>query len=341
MAAALTVVLTAIVLGSVTTVLRQWARSTGRLGAAAQARLVFDRLAQDLEGAIPDGRGRVALAVTVLPDTRLSGRWQPAAVPTQGKPDNSHAGSLNLGAARLEDLRFGVAGVWLRLFSVKADSEATAADLSAPVAVGYQIVRQQITSSATAPRRYLLFRAEVRRTRTAGGSPGTFEAGYDLDPDASPATPYMTPNATAGDPGNLIRPPLGSVLADNVIDFGVRLYVREGDVWRLVFPAQASVRGGAPAAGRPTAAFPPSAETEHLARAVRPSEDDHYRHAFPALAEVMIRVLTEEGARLMAAYEAGLIRPPAGMPAGDYWWMLAEANSEVFTQRIQLPARPI
>ncbi len=339
-AAALTVVLAGVVFAAVAAVLRQWNQSTGRLGAAVQARLVLDQVAQDLQGAILRADGNVWLAVAVLPDTSLSGRWQPAAVPAQAKPGNLHPRTLALGAARIEDARFGVAGVWLRLFTTKPDTNASAADLPAPVAVGYQLIRQNATSSAASEPRYLLFRAEVRRTRTSGGAPGTFEAGYNLDPAAAPATPYQAPNATAGDPGNLLRPPLGSVLADNVIDFGVRLYVREGGSLRLIFPARPAGPGAAPAVGETTTAAPPSAETEHLAAALAAAPADFYRHAWPEVVEVMIRVLTDEGARLIAAHEAGRLQPPSGVAPGDYWWTLAEAHSEVFVRRVEIISRP-
>ncbi len=340
-AASITVILAGLVLSVVSAALANWNRTAGRLGAAAQARVALDQLTQDLQGALAGSDGGVWLAAAVLPDTRLSGRWQAAAVPGHAKPANAHRRTLDLAAERIEDARFGVAGVWLRFFTTKPDTEASGADLSAPVAVGYQIVRQNPTSSAGAEPRYLLFRGEVRRTRSAGGSPGTFEAGYDLDPRASPATPYMAGNATAGDPGNLIRPPLSSVLADNVIDFGVRLYVREDANLRLVFPARPALLGAEPAAGELSAAAPPSSETEHLARGVAPAPEDHYRHAFPGVAEIMIRVLTEEGARVIGAYESGRLTPPSGVSTADYWWALAEQHSEVFTRRITLLARPL
>lgn len=339
-AAGLTVVIVAVVLRFSSLAMNRWSQSAGRLHADIQARLVLEQLERDLQGALLRADGRVWMAVTILPDTRLSGRWQAAAVASQAKPDNTHPGTLALDATRLEDARFGVAGVWWRFFTTRPDDNTGTGDLSAPVAVGYQIVRRNVTSSAASEQRYLLFRCEVRRTRTGGGAPGTFEAGYDLNPAADPPTPYQTPNATTGDPGNLIRPPLGAAIADNVIDFGVRLYMREQGNLRLVFPARPAGPGAAPAAGDTTDSRPPSEETEHLARAATPAADDYYRHAFPEVADVMIRVLTDEGARLVAAYESGQLRPPTGASPTDYWWTLAEAHSRVVTCRIRLYARP-
>lgn len=338
-AAALTVIVAGMVLQFAGVALARWERSAGRIRAATTAQLVFDQLEQDLQGAIFRADGRVWMAVTILPDVQLSGRWETAAVASHGKPDNTHRGTLDLTPERLDQARFGIAGVWWRFFTTKPDENSGVTDLSAPVAVGYQIIRRRVTSSSTAPPRYLLFRSEVRRTRTARGAPGTFEAGYDLDPMAAPATAYQLPNAIAGNPGNLVRPPLGAVIADNVIDFGVRLRVHERGGLRLVFPAVAAARDAAPAAGTLTQAVPPSSETEHLARSGTRPPDDYYRHVFPGMVEVVIRVLTDKGARLIAAYESGSLQPPAGVAPDEYWWTLAEAHSLVFTRRISIMSR--
>jgi type II secretory pathway pseudopilin PulG len=339
-AATLTIVLATLVLAAVSGVMNHWNRTAGRLATAADARLVLGQLAEDLQGAIFRADGNVWMAVTVQADTGLSGQWRAAARPSQEKPGNAHPETLDLATPSMEDARFGVAGVWLRFFTTKQDTSADAANLSAPTAVSYQIVRQNVTASAASEQRYLLFRAEVRRTRTAGGAPGTFEAGYDLNPEAVPATFYQTPSGTAGDPGNLIRPPLGSVLADNVIDFGVRLYLREGADWRLVFPAAPAAARSMPAGGLATHAAPPAFETQHLAMSAEPATADYYRHAFPEVVEVMIRVLTDEGARRISAFENGRLQPPAGVTPADYWWILAEAHSRVFTRRIAIASRP-
>ena len=341
LAATLTALLASLLLAVASGAMAHWDRTAGRLRAADEARLGLDQIAQDLEAAVFRSDGNVWLAATVLPGTTLSGQWRSAAASAQGKPGNTHPGTLNLGAQAWDDSRFGVAGVWLRFFTTKSDSNASAAELPAPVAVSYQIIRQNVTSSSTSEQRYLLFRAEVRRTKTTGGAPGVFETGYDLDPAASPATAYMTASGTSGDPGNVLRPPLGSALVDNVIDFGVRLYVREGENLRLVFPAAPSQLGGAPAVGMPAASAPPSAETVHLARCTSAAADDAYGHAFPDVADVMVRVLDDEGARLVAAYEAGRLRPPGGVSAADYWWALATAHSQVLTRRVFISSRSL
>ena len=341
LAATLTAVLAALTLAAVAGAMNHWNRTAGRLAAAAGIRVVLDQLAEDLQGAVLRADGNVWMAASVQADTNLSGLWRAASRPAQAKPGNTHPGTLNLAASSIEEARFGVAGVWLRFFTAKPDTGASVADLPAPVAVGYQIIRQNVTASSASEQRYLLFRAEVRRARSAGGAAGTFEAGYNLDPGAVPATPYQAPSGTAGDPGNLIRPPLSAVLADNVIDFGVRLFLREGGDLRLVFPAAPATAGSMPAGGAATSAMPPAFETQHLVVSSMPAADDYYGHAFPEVAEVALRVLDEEGARLLAAYEAGRIQPPAGVTPADYWWALCEAHSQVFTRRIAIGCRPL
>jgi type II secretory pathway component PulJ len=341
MAASITAMLATVLLMVAATAISQWDRTTGRLRSAAAARMALDQMEADLEGAIFRADGNVWLAVTVLPDTTLSGQWRSAPIAAQAKPGNTNPGTLNLGASNLEDARFGVAGVWLRFFTTRADTNASAEELPAPVAIGYQIIRQNVTSSAASEQRYLLFRSEVRPTLSHSGGIGVFEAGYDLDPAASPATPYLTSSGTTGDPGNLLRPPLGAALLDNVIDFGVRFYVREKGNLRLAFPATPASAGAAPAAGAPTQATPPAAAAEHLARYSSPAANDAYRNAFPEVADIMLRVLDDEGARLLSAYEAGRLRPSSGISAPDYWWALATAHSQVFTRRVIIESRPL
>ena len=59
-------------------------------------------------------------------------------------------------------------------------------------------------------------------------------------------------------------------------------------------------------------------------------------YAFPEVIDVMVRILTTEGASAISAYEQGLIKAPEGFSAEEYWWELAERNSEVYVRRIRV-----
>jgi hypothetical protein len=50
----------------------------------------------------------------------------------------------------------------------------------------------------------------------------------------------------------------------------------------------------------------------------------------------MVRILTTEGASAISAFEDGLIPTPKGISQQDYWWELAEKNSEVYIRRIRI-----
>ncbi|TAG32884.1 MAG: hypothetical protein EAZ36_01595, partial [Verrucomicrobia bacterium] len=75
--------------------------------------------------------------------------------------------------------------------------------------------------------------------------------------------------------------------------------------------------------------------------------DSALNTGYPDFVDVFIRVLNDEGARLIEAFEEGNVIAPAagaGAPTPDerkaHWWKIAEENSEVFTERIPLTARP-
>ena len=133
------------------------------------------------------------------------------------------------------------------------------------------------------------------------------------------------------------RTNLSSVIADNVVDFGVRCYVRDATQptgLRVVFPA-ANAKGTL------------SNATTVVLRGQFPSttaaDSSNYNFVFPDVVDVMIRVLTDEGARLIATYETAgnTLAVPSGLTAQQYWWQIATANSQVFTRRIVLNAQPL
>ncbi len=341
----------AVIVGNVSTT---WSRASTRLGADAQARLVLDQLQLDLQGARYRDDGNVWFAVDVLNNStgNATGLWQIA--PRNPKPVGGL--SLDLAATRAElrsdergklrSSRFGTAGVWLRFFTTSRGSNAATspATVSAPVAVGYQIVRRfTATNPANTESAYLLHRSEARPA-TVNGRIGVLEAGYNItSANYTTSTSSTNSGAITGDPRSVQVPGavrnLDSIIADHVIDFGVRCYVRDagqpGNL-RLVFPA---TPGGAVA----------PAQTSRL-RGSLPADTPVAQwgaaQPFPDVVDVMIRVLTEKGAELIADMEK--VKTPALVVpqkyngnAQQWWWGVAEENSRVYTRRIVLNARPL
>jgi hypothetical protein len=211
-----------------------------------------------------------------------------------------------------------VAGVWLRLITSAASITRTASEPSAPVAVSYQLIRRLPNDTSGDPH-YLLYRSETAPS-------ATFSGGYNLAATTLPVAPYVS---------TLSHPDTLSAIADNVVDFGLRLYVRENGALRLIFPAKPAGVGAVPVVGTLSDGTV-AAELEHLAYGVTPVAADYYGHSFPDVADVMIRVLTADGAKLIDAYESN----PLNFPGQD-WWTIVTKNSKVFTRRIVMNPSPL
>lgn len=126
--------------------------------------------------------------------------------------------------------------------------------------------------------------------------------------------------ATSFASGNDLRAPAYSDLANpstssdplaaNVVDFGVWLYVRESNgALRRVFPTD-------------------NGDLTYTAA-----------DANAAVADVMIRILTGEGVRLLDAMEksnGALARPEVFPDDAAWWWGIVERHSRVFARRIEL-----
>jgi type II secretory pathway pseudopilin PulG len=296
-AAAITAVIASLMLSLVSNVLGGWNRSHGTLETEAQARLALDQIAQDIQGALFRNDGNVWLAATIEDNTATSGLWLAAAA--NAKPSSV---SIDPTTTALADARFGLAGVWLRLITARPSADATSTAPSTPAAVGYQLIRALPPTATTGGEaHYVLYRAEV-------SAANTFAAGYNLDPTAGG---YLTASVTDGNAGNLLSPPPLRFIADNVVDFGVRLYTRDASTGALtlVFPVS-------------------STDLTHLAKS--PPTATTLADRFPDVADVMLRVLTPQGVQQISALEAGTI-------TGD-WWTIATANSRVFTRRVVLNA---
>lgn len=339
-AAVITAVLAGFIVVIVSNVSGFWTRTAGKLSTEAQARLVLDQLTQDLSSAHYRDDGNVWLAADVLGATSTSGLWQPAAA--NAKPAGGV--SLAMTAPKLADARFNTAGVWLRFFTTKRGNNlaADATSFSAPVAVGYQIIRRFSAPSALNTRTaYVLHRAEARPA-TAGGRLGVLESGYNITAAAYTTSTAGTNNgATTGDPRSMqvpgSRSNFSSVIADNVIDFGVRAYVRDpsqASGLRLIFPA-----------GNETGTPSNSANARLRAQlpATTVTDSTNYNFVMPEVVDVMVRILTDEGARLIGTFEQANspLLLPAGVNAQQYWWQLATAHSQVFTRRMVINAKPL
>jgi prepilin-type N-terminal cleavage/methylation domain-containing protein len=337
LAVAVTALLVTFLLAVTNNVLTVWNRSAGTLTAGNQARLVLDQIARDLEGALFRADGNVWLAATVQDNQSGTGDagfaravWTPPAGGTIKPP--ASAGSLRLPLEvdpRAEDYRFGQAGVWLRLFATPSAQNPTSPTAlhqrSAPRAISYQIIRARPTASTAARPAYLFFRAEARphHHEAATANRGTLVTGHDL----FGLNDYNNPPAGAGniaDTGNIRRPRVEQLLATDVVDFGIRFFApgAAGEPVE-VFPvdrrgAAQPVRGLA-VSSDPTRLPPPGyASTSHPI-------------VQPTGAEIIIRVLTNEGVRLIDAFE----EDPGRFP-DQTWWDLVEAHAQVYVRRVTL-----
>ena len=147
--------------------------------------------------------------------------------------------------------------------------------------------------------RYSLFRSAV-------SSQTTFSNGYDVTSGA-----YGTALTNPGT-GN-------DILATNVVDFAVWLYLRDAGTGALrrIFPA----------------------DNNDLAHAARDAGSAADSNRYPDAADIMLRVLTDEGARILDAMERSgstVGRPAAYASDAEWWWAVVEVNSRVFVRRIEL-----
>lgn len=308
-AAAITLVLAVLVLNVAQGALDLAQRTQGRGAAATTATLVLDRLEADLQSVWRAEPAGPALAVDLAADPAQLAvhgwfeqgvRQKPAgAVSLRPLPETEGA---NL--PRIADARFGVGGAWLRLVTVTAESDAEPAR---PRVVAWQVLRRPVSgrleAGNPAPVHYAVFRSAI-------GSATAFAHGPDVQAAAYAST-SRTPGGTRS-PATVMNPAGADALAAPVIDLGIWLYRREADgTLRRLFPSG-------------------PADTAHVADPARPETQ-------PDVADVMVRVLSDEGARRLAAIEAGQVtRPEQFADDGNWWWAVAEAHSWVHVRRVLL-----
>jgi type II secretory pathway pseudopilin PulG len=298
-AVAVTALMVSLMLTIVVNVLGGWNRSSGTLSSGNQARTVMDLITSDLQSAILRRDGNVWLVATV--QSSASG-WTGGTKPTAtASSATDTTGSLYIPPitnplTTIADYRFGQGGVWLRLFSTVPDTNATTSTISAPRAVSYKIVRQAVTTSGTETR-YMLYRSELAPDTT-------FTTGYNLFGSAYYTGVIRTPNPD-------------SLVANNVVDFGVRfLKPNASNQLVSVFPNTTG-----------DVCFAATSDITKVGQGVdaTPTRD------FPTVADIFVRILTDEGAIKLANLESGA-------STAETWWEIVLANSRVYTRRVEIKA---
>lgn len=314
-AVAITLLLAGVMLTVTTGTLDLWRRTQNELTVAAEAKLALDMIERDLQaGAFRKDGVNTWLAADVINSSAglLNHGWQTAS--PRMKPATSDSlrlvpDALDGRAPNIADARFGLSGVWLRFITTNVESGG-----SLPIAVSYQLVRRPVAGSNVAASnpaavRYTLFRSAVAADSTFGGR-------YDVTAPVYGSSSAAAPAARSA--ATLTNPNIGDALASNVVDFGVWLYVRDSaGALRRIFPAN-------------------SADLSHAARDAGAAPD---ANRYPDVADIMVRMLTEEGASRIEAMEQGnaaLMRPAAYVTDAAWWWALAETNSRVFVRRVEI-----
>lgn len=312
-AVAITAVLVGLLLSVTIGTLNLWRRAQDNFTASTQAMLVLDYLERDLQAALFRGDGTCWMAVEIIdaPGALASHGWL---VSPRMKPAGAESARVlppESGGAEpgLEEARFGLSGAWLRFITTHVETRTTdRPGGSLPVAVSYQMVRRpvsgRVSATTAAEVRYTLFRSAVTATTTFASGYEVTGADYDSNssnPPATRAAHSLTNPSTSGD-----------AIATNVVDFGIWLYRRNetGGLTRI-FPTDAD-------------------DSAHFARS---------RATFPTVADVMVRILTEHGAALVAAIERGggaVTRPAAYATDAEWWWAEVEAHSRVVVRRIEV-----
>lgn len=311
-AAALTVGLAAVALTVTTGTLTLWRRAQDTFTVTAQATLALDLLERDLQAGIfrrEVSTTWLAVAVTNSPSDLVNRGWQFSARMKPSTSDSLRLVSSAVGARNptIAQARFGLSGAWLRLLTTNGEAGG-----SLPVAVSYQIVRRPVSGSNVAATnvaevRYSLFRSAVAADTTfaTGNDVLTgYASAAEAAPPARSAASLMNPNTTT------------DTLLTNVVDFGVWLHVRDqAGALRRIFPAD-------------------GADLSHAARdAGGAAEGNRY----PQVVDVLVRVLSADGARQLAAIEQGVVsRPAAFANEAAWWWAVVEANSWVFVRRVEM-----
>jgi len=355
-AVAVTAVLSGMLLLISTEVLETQEQSSVELERQQIAHFVLDQIQEDLQCALYRNDGNIWMAISFLKKDN-SGEWinsindkpnqESFRIVESDWPSNifDQDNVDNLGQGPFEESRFGIAGVWLRFFTQSPELDRNAKNNGAARAISYQIVRQGLSSSSDSSKRYHLFRSDV-------SAKNTFLAGYNLDPELEEAGKGYGKNASTRSldtnepntpriPSSIVNPiipensrynPTAFSLSSNIIDFGIRAYHLEknrfgsGDYVQVFPPIDIANPG--------TIFLAPYFATSHPNYheiSVNGTVDPTF-NLFPEVVDVMIRVISQEGARILEDFEEGRIPETEEIT----WWSIAEEHSKVYFRRIKI-----
>ena len=274
-AAAVSAILLILIVRIVSVMLDSLERSTGDLSRNEEIANVRRYLESDVQSAYAN-EGWLGGYVFRKPGEGWgAGDWD--AVPVDAKPTVFDVSSDAQIAGNSIEERWGKEGA--QIAWLVNDPNKGLQDPGGLKAVAYQIKRKRL-SNELAPRYYLM-RSEVSALQT-------MQAGYDLQGDDYREGSYREDAYWAAP---VIRyPNLQHVVANNVIDFGLRAYIRRPDRvgWELVFPGEAGVYSAS---------------------------------RMPEIWVVFMRVLSDSGAEMIENIEQGRVQAN--------WWETALQYSEV------------
>lgn len=295
----ITVVLAGLLISVTSGALDVWQRTQSRLTMNAQVKVAMDLLARDLQAVVRPATSDIAFAVDVVPTAELGAHNWRLGDPLI-KPDDTLSLQALAGTTIKTEQRITDArfGRSGVWLRMIATAERTSTEDYRLPRAISYQINRREISSSGAGAELAPIRYTLYRTRLKPDD--TFAAGYDVTNRVELVT---------SDPND--------ALCDNVVDFGVWCYVRQpdGSLGDPVYPAgNKAVRYHA--SGAPGAVSP-----------------------IPDVVDVMLRVLTDRGAERLEQMELGRVtRPPEFASNDDWWWSVVEAESQVFTMRIEVGA---
>lgn len=297
---AITSVIALFVFGFATSLAQLWRNTESGVDSELDTQIALDQIVMDLESALfqerVDGEGDPVpmLAVSAIAkdsddvySASFSNRWEE--LDQSARPSSSHFES--------DSHQYGWAGSWVRFFTASPSVNA----------VGYQLIRRSAFADSSIPK-YLLHRSLIRHDNS-------ITQGFDIT-----AVSYRDGNTAEA----LRSPRLDGVILEDVVDFGVRLYVFDEhsggkddspNGLRLIFPADGN-------------GDLIDSHLEHLATAL---SDESNGSRYPDVVEVFLRVLDDVGAGM-------LLRLEEGDTANLYEDIIAK-HSRLYRRMVRLPGR--